>query len=122
MNLRAASLLFSALLLAFCLASGLNAQTTTTGGLTGVVTDPSNAVVTDAKVEIRDEGKGTVQETKSDREGVYQFSFLLPSRYTLKVKCEGFREESRMVNVLLGPRRQRALRPSPFPTPLTKTS
>jgi len=33
-------------------ADKLNAQTTTSGGLTGVVTDPSSAVVPDASVEI----------------------------------------------------------------------
>ncbi len=33
------------------------AQTTTSGGLTGVVSDPSHAIVPDAKVEIRDANK-----------------------------------------------------------------
>lgn len=71
--------------------------------MTGVVTDPSNAVVPNASVEIRDDAKGTIQETKTDREGVYRFFFLMPARYTLKVKREGFRGETRIVNVLLGP-------------------
>jgi len=69
----------------------------------GVITDPSNAVVPDANVEIRDDAKGTIQETKTDQEGVYRFFFLVPSRYTLKVKRQGFREEKRGVNVFLGP-------------------
>ena len=69
----------------------------------GVVTDPSNAVVPDADVEIRDDAKGTIQETKTDQEGVYRFFFLVPSRYTLRVKHEGFRKEKRGVNVFLGP-------------------
>ena len=69
----------------------------------GVVTDLSSALVPDANVEIRDDAKGTIQATKTDREGVYRFFFLPPSRYTLKVKREGFRDEGRMVNVLLGP-------------------
>ena len=103
MSLRAASLLFFSLLLAISVTRGLNAQTTTTGGLTGVITDPSDAVVAGAAVEITDNAKGTVQTAKTDRDGVYRFFFLGPSRYTLKVKREGFREESRMVNVLLGP-------------------
>src|SRR6516162_3617504 len=103
MGVRAASLLYCALLLAISLASRLTAQTTTSGGLMGVVTDPSNAVVPDADVEIRDDAKGTIQETKTDQEGVYRFFFLVPSRYTLKVKRQGFREEKRGVNVFLGP-------------------
>jgi len=81
----------------------LNAQTTISGGLTGVVTDPSRAVVPDARVEIQDDAKGTIQSTKTDREGVYQFSFLSPERYTLIVTHAGFREEKRTINILLGP-------------------
>ena len=81
----------------------LNAQTTTSGGLTGVVTDPSQAVVPDAAVEIMDNAKGTTQSTKTDREGVYQFSFLAPGWYTLTVTHAGFREEKRAMNILLGP-------------------
>jgi hypothetical protein len=103
MSVRAASLLCYALLLAISLASRLNAQTTTSGGLMGVVTDPSNAVVPDADVEIRDDAKGAILKTKTDQEGVYRFFFLVPSRYTLKVKREGFREETRGVHVFLGP-------------------
>jgi hypothetical protein len=95
--------LFSALLLAISFSNELTAQTTTSGGLTGVVTDPSHAVVPDADVEIRDTAKGTVQSAKTDREGVYRFFFLAPGRYTLAVTRGGFRKESRAVNVLLGP-------------------
>jgi hypothetical protein len=47
--------------------SGLSAQTTTSGGLAGVVTDPSNAIVPNAKVEIKDDAKGTTQSTKTDQ-------------------------------------------------------
>jgi len=80
-----------------------SAQTTTSGGLTGVVTDPSNSVISGAKVEIRDATKGTTQVTKTDQEGVYQFYFLTPGRYTLTVTHNGFRERSRIATVLLGP-------------------
>jgi Carboxypeptidase regulatory-like domain len=99
------SLLSSVLLLFLSLSfsNALNAQTTTSGGLTGVVTDPSNALVPNADVEIKDIAKGTIQSTKTDREGVYRFFFLAPGRYTLTVKHAGFRDEKRGVNVLLGP-------------------
>ena len=79
-----------------------NAQTTTSGGLTGVVTDPSHAVVPGACVEVRDTAKGTVQSAKTDGDGVYRFFFLAPSRYTLTVMHSGFQEETRSVSVLLG--------------------
>jgi hypothetical protein len=71
--------LFAANLLAISIANNLHAQTTTSGGLTGVITDQSSAVLPNATVEIRDEAKGTTQKTKTDRAGVYQFFFLAPS-------------------------------------------
>jgi Carboxypeptidase regulatory-like domain/TonB dependent receptor len=103
MRVRPTRLLFSSLLLVVCLSTELNSQTTTSGGLAGVVTDPSHAVVPGADVEIQDIAKGTVQSTKTDREGVYRFFFLPPGRYALAVMGAGFRKESRAVNVLLGP-------------------
>jgi len=96
--------LFScSLLVVACLSGELSAQTTTSGGLAGVITDQSKAVIRDVAVEIKDTGKGTTQTTKSDREGVYRFFFLAPARYLLSVTHAGFRRESRTVNVLLGP-------------------
>src|SRR5215471_17302063 len=86
-----------------CLSSELVAQTTTSGSLTGVVTDQSNAVVRNADIEIKDNATGATQTTRTDPEGVYRFFFLLPARYLLTVTHDGFRKESRAVDVLLGP-------------------
>jgi hypothetical protein len=91
------------LLLVTLISSLSIAQTTTSGGLTGVVADPSGAVVVDAEVEIKNDSKGTTQSMKTDRSGVYRFFFLTPARYTLTVSHGGFRTENRVVNVLLGP-------------------
>ncbi len=104
MRLRPVSvLLLSVLVVAASPPNKLNAQTTTSGGLTGVVTDPSHAVVPDTRIEIKNDAQGSIQSTKTDREGVYRFFFLAPDTYTLTVAHEGFRKESRVVNVLLGP-------------------
>ncbi len=93
---------FSAFLLAISFANGVGAaQTTTSGAVTGVVTDQSGAVVPNANVEIRDVNKGTTESTETDRDGVYRFFFLAPSQYTLTVEHDRFREESRSVTVLL---------------------
>ena len=102
-SLRHLFLVFLPLLFAMPISNVLIAQTTTSGGLTGVVTDPSSAVVPNADVEIKDNAKGTTQLTKTDQEGVYRFFFLAPERYTLTVTHAGFRRENRTVNVLLGP-------------------
>src|ERR1700724_2128456 len=104
MRLRPISILpLVVLLVAASAANKLNAQTTNSGGLTGVVTDPSSAVIPDATLEIKDNTKGTTQATKTDRGGVYQFFFLAPGRSRLTVGHDGFRQESREGNVLLGP-------------------
>ena len=60
----------------------LNAQTTASGAVAGVVTDQSLAVITEAEVEIRNDAKGTTQSTRTDREGVYRFFFIPPGAYT----------------------------------------
>jgi Carboxypeptidase regulatory-like domain len=93
---------FSAFLLAICFANELTAQTTTSGEVTGFVTDQSLAVLPNADVQISDINKGTTESTKTDRDGVYRFFFLSPSQYTLTVLHDGFRKESRSVTVLLG--------------------
>ena len=103
MKLRPVILFTPALLFVLCLPSNFSAQTTASGGLTGVVTDPSSAVVPGANVEIKDNAKSTIQAAKTDSEGVYRFFFLAPSRYTLTITRDGFRTESRVVTVLLGP-------------------
>jgi hypothetical protein len=77
--------------LTICPPSELTAQTTTSGALAGVVTDQTNAVIAGADVEIRDSDKGTTQSTRTDREGVYRFFFLLSGTYTLAVTHAGFR-------------------------------
>lgn len=79
------------------------AQTTTSGALTGIVVDQSGAVVPDARVEITDVAKGTTDSATTDRIGAYQFSFLRPGKYLLKVEHAGFREEQRAVAIQVGP-------------------
>ena len=78
-------------------------QTTTSGALSGVVIDQTNAVVPDAAVEIKEVAKGTTQSAKTDGKGAYQFSFLRPGRYTLKITHPGFQETRELVSVQVGP-------------------
>ena len=103
MRLRPVIRSIAILLLVPCPFNDLNAQTTNSGGLTGGVSDPSHAVVPGAVVELRDNAKGTIQTAKTDADGVYRFFFLAPSKYTLTVTRDGFRNTSEEVSVLLGP-------------------
>ena len=96
-------LVCSVVIVAISLVGELNAQTTTSGGLAGVVIDPSYAVVPDADVTIKDNAKGSIQSTKTDQQGAYRFFFLAPGRYELNLASPGFREENRAVTVPLGP-------------------
>jgi hypothetical protein len=94
-------LVFLGLLLLMLLSALSIAQTTTSGGLTGVVTDPSGAVIPNADVEIKNTSKSTTQSAITDREGGYRFFFLAPARYMLTVAHAGFETEKRAVDVLL---------------------
>src|SRR5260370_40041681 len=95
--------LLAILTLSLCSIHNVRAQTRTSGGLTGVVSDPSHAVMPDAVVELRENTKGSIQTAKTGSDGVYRFVFLAPGRYTLAVSHAGFRQESHDVDVLLGP-------------------
>jgi len=78
------------------------AQTTTTGSIAGKVTDPSGAVVPDAKVSLRDVDKGSAQETKANKDGVYRFDLLAPGNYSVSATSSGFQTTTRPVEVAVG--------------------
>ena len=92
-----------ALLVAMSLGSTrLAAQTQSTGDVTGVVTDPSGATIPDAKVELKDNSKGNVQESKTDKNGAYRFYLLSPGSYTVTVTATGFSSQSRAADIAVG--------------------
>lgn len=83
-------------------ASTLSAQTTTTGDLTGTVSDPSGAIIPSAKVTLKDNSKGSVQDSQTNKDGIYHFYLLPPGSYTLTVEATGFKTTSRATVVALG--------------------
>src|ERR1700757_759998 len=80
----------------------LVAQTAISGGLTGVVIDPSGAVLQNANVEIEQDSKGTTRSTRTNRDGVYRFFFLAPDQYLVTVIAPGFEAANRTVAVSVG--------------------
>lgn len=60
------------------------------GSLTGVVTDPSGAVVPGAQVTLTDTGKGFDYNTTTNTVGRYLLRSLPPSTYKLTVDIKGF--------------------------------
>ena len=97
------SILVLAIATALTPSFNLSAQTTASGGLAGVVSDPSGEVVPDALVELRDLAKNTAEEKKTDRQGAYEFLFTSPGEYLLTVTRAGFQKESKSLHVTLGP-------------------
>src|ERR1700678_3601739 len=69
----------------------INAQiATTTATLSGVVTDPSGAIVPQASVTLTSTEKGISRDLVSDGGGRYSFSQLPPAAYSLTIKAKGF--------------------------------
>ncbi|HVN79695.1 MAG TPA: carboxypeptidase-like regulatory domain-containing protein, partial [Terriglobia bacterium] len=60
------------------------------GSITGLVTDPSGAVVPGAKVVVTDIGKQVPQTLTTDSTGRYLIRSLPPSTYKLSVEMQGF--------------------------------
>jgi Carboxypeptidase regulatory-like domain len=80
--------------------------------LTGVVTDPTGAVVPQAKITLRNAASGDTRNTVADQQGYYTFASVPVGAYNLTVTQAGFQTfeedgiplgggESRSVNVSL---------------------
>ncbi len=103
MNWKRILALLAVFVTSLTLGSGrLRAQTSTTGDVTGVVTDPSGSVVPNATVNLKDETKGGTQESKTNAQGTYHFYLLTPGPYTVTVTAAGFQTTSRRVDVAVG--------------------
>jgi len=63
----------------------------TYGEITGVVKDPSSAVVTGAQVTVTNAGTAASRTTRTNDAGVYSFPALLPGVYNLRIEHPGFR-------------------------------
>ncbi len=60
------------------------------GGVSGIVTDSSGAVVPGATVQMKDVATGTVQTRHANADGFYAFVDLQPGRYDLEASQSGF--------------------------------
>ena len=75
----------------------------TTGGLKGVVTDVSGAVVPDADVTAKNVATGVENKAKTNADGLYSFARLAPGSYNLDVQKQGFKKaEFQQVGVSIG--------------------
>ncbi|MBI3695970.1 MAG: TonB-dependent receptor [Acidobacteria bacterium] len=60
--------------------------------ISGEVTDPTGAAITDARVVVTSVERGTPVEATTNAAGRYLVQFLLPGRYTLTVEKSGFKK------------------------------
>jgi hypothetical protein len=95
-------LMFTLLLAALLLAPQMMAQSSTTGDVTGTVTDPAGAVITGATVTLKSNANGSTQTASTSDKGFFRFSLLAPGDYTLTVAASGFQNATRTVAVSLG--------------------
>lgn len=68
----------------------LMAQTTSTGAITGTVTDPSGAAVPNATVLLTQQATGAVTPASTTSTGKYTFTALQPGTYQLSAVAKGF--------------------------------
>src|SRR5215469_8676016 len=83
------AILALAVLLALTLASAWG-QSTATGTVSGLVTDPSNAVITGAAVKLVDTATSTSRDTSTNDAGRYVFVNVTPGAYEIKITKTGF--------------------------------
>src|SRR5579885_185962 len=79
--------------------AGLHAQSGL-GGITGQVTDASGAVIPGTSIEVLNVATNIPGATTSSSEGIYNLTSLLPGRYVLTARRQGF-QEIRMENILV---------------------
>src|SRR5437016_8939137 len=60
--------------------------------LTGRVTDPSNAAIPNAVVQIRNTGTNEIATSTTDNQGNYTIPFLKPGTYNLSAEVAGFKK------------------------------
>jgi hypothetical protein len=80
---------FAFLLVLFSLSGSLKGQTFY-GSISGVVKDPTGAVLPGVAVTVHENGTTTEYKTVSNKAGAYRISFLKPGGYTVRFEKDGF--------------------------------
>jgi len=78
-------------LLTLAIPASATAQTAATATVLGTVTDPQQAVVAGAAVELRDTGTNEVRTQATNSAGQYSFPGVAPGVYKITVTMQGFK-------------------------------
>lgn len=77
-------------------------QSLTSGDITGVVTDPSGAVISGANVTLTSKATHTQQTQTANAQGAYRFALLPPGSYTLSISAQNLQTSNQTVTVTVG--------------------
>src|SRR5215510_6625499 len=69
------------------------------GSIIGTVVDPNGAAVAAATVTVTDLTKNTTATVKTNEEGNYTVTHLIPGKYTIKVEAQGYKTSTQEVEV-----------------------
>jgi Carboxypeptidase regulatory-like domain len=95
--------MFVALLFIVLLCVAAVSQTTiSTGSIQGTITDPTGAIVAEAKITITDKGTGQSISILTTASGTYTSGSLIPGDYVVQVEAKGFKTLSATVSVQVG--------------------
>src|SRR5690348_15113238 len=72
------------------LSTGAAAQVQSTSGISGLVTDPSGALVVGASVTATNEDTAEARKSVTNSAGFYSFTSIPPGTYTVTVESSGF--------------------------------
>ena len=93
---------FLFLAVSFSVPSLLIAQSDVSGALSGVVTDPTGAVLPGATVVLTNAESGTSITVKANSEGRYTAGLLKPGTYSIRASMQNFQSNTVNVAVALG--------------------
>src|SRR3989475_7746663 len=75
--------------------AGVTQAQTITGSITGTVVDSSGAIVAGSKVIVTNEATGAERALTTTENGVFIFTNLVPTTYSVKIEMPGFRPLTR---------------------------
>src|SRR5215470_5156990 len=86
---------FSSLFVLTLALAAVTAAQTTSGSITGTVTDPNQAAIASATVKITDESKSFTISATTDGDGRFVFPQVPPGAYKMSIEATGFKKLER---------------------------